>query len=226
MTVYEILNKIQVELKAPKNQQNKFGNYNYRSCEDILEAVKPHLAGSVVTISDEIELVGMRFYIKATITITYDGQSISCSAYAREDESQKGMSASQLTGSTSSYARKYSANGLFLIDDTKDADTMDNTKKDKKQPETHEVAPQAPEDDIPDFITPSQLAIVDGYLKKLDITRPGLGRWLVTKKKLSEPDITKLTQKDATAMVRAWDDFSADIKMYSLNMEGREKANA
>jgi len=132
MTVYEILNKIQVELKAPKNQFNAFGKYNYRSCEDILEAVKPLLSGAVVIISDEIILIGDRYYVKATGTISYDGQSILCSAYAREDEYQKGMSASQLTGATSSYARKYCANGLFLIDDTKDADTMDNRKPEKE----------------------------------------------------------------------------------------------
>lgn len=129
MTVYEILNKIQVELKAPKNQRNKFGNYNYRSCEDILEAVKPFLSGSVITITDDLVDIGGRHYVKATITITYDGQSISASAFAREPESQKGMSESQITGAASSYARKYSANGLFLIDDTKDADTMDNSHK-------------------------------------------------------------------------------------------------
>jgi len=129
MTVYEILNNIQTKLKVPKNQYNKFGEYNYRSCEDILEAVKPLLSGSIITINDEVVNIGNRFYIKAIITITYDGESISCSAFAREDENQKGMSVSQVTGSTSSYARKYSANGLFLIDDTKDADTMDNTQK-------------------------------------------------------------------------------------------------
>ena len=102
----------------------------------------------------------------------------------------------------------------------------DGSKYRDKPPEKREDVPQAPEDDIPDFITPSQLAIVDGYLLKLDITRKGLAGWLVSKKKLSEPDVTKLTQDDATAMVRKWDDISADIKMYSLNMEGREKANA
>ena len=109
----------------------------------------------------------------------------------------------------------------------KKADAVDKALKEKdKATQTHEDVPQATKDDIPDFITPSQLAIVDGLLEKLDITRKGLAGWLVSKKKLLEPDVTKLTQGDATAMVRAWDTISADIKMYSLNMEGREKANA
>jgi hypothetical protein len=118
--------KIQSELKAPKTQRNNFGNYNYRNCEDILEAVKPLLDKyeCTLTISDDIVEVGGRVYIKATATF-YDiklGIDSSVSAYAREPEQQKGMSESQITGASSSYARKYALNGLFLIDDTKDAD--------------------------------------------------------------------------------------------------------
>ena len=118
--------KIQSELKSPKNQRNNFGNYNYRNCEDILEAVKPLLDKyeCAVTISDDIVEVGGRIYVKATATF-YDiklGINSSVSAYAREPEQQKGMSESQITGASSSYARKYALNGLFLIDDTKDAD--------------------------------------------------------------------------------------------------------
>lgn len=122
---------IQSELKAPKNQRNNFGNYNYRSCEDILEAVKPLLAaqGVVLTISDDIINLGDRYYVKATATVRLGTEEISVSACAREAYDQKGMQDSQLTGSTSSYARKYALNGLFAIDDTKDADSMDNTKK-------------------------------------------------------------------------------------------------
>jgi hypothetical protein len=118
--------KIQSELKSPKTQRNNFGNYNYRNCEDILEAVKPLLDKyeCTLTISDDIVEVGGRVYIKATATF-YDiklGINSSVSAYAREPEQQKGMSESQITGASSSYARKYALNGLFLIDDTKDAD--------------------------------------------------------------------------------------------------------
>jgi hypothetical protein len=121
--------EIQKELKAPKSQRNTFGNYNYRSCEDILEAVKPlcHKHGCLLTISDSISEIGGRVYVSATATITSPTNTpISVTAYAREPESKKGMDASQITGAASSYARKYALNGLFCIDDTKDADTMDN----------------------------------------------------------------------------------------------------
>ena len=123
-----ILNKIQKELKAPKNQYNAFGKYKYRSCEDILEAIKPLLEDATLTINDEMVVIGERYYIKATVTLTEADKSISATAYAREPEEKKGMDSAQITGATSSYARKYDLNGLFLIDDTKDADTMDNSK--------------------------------------------------------------------------------------------------
>ena len=121
---------IQTELKAPKGQENKFGGYRYRSCEDILEAVKPLLAeqGAVIQLSDSLELVGGRYYIKATASLidTDTGEAASVTAWAREAESRKGMDEAQVTGSSSSYARKYALNGLLAIDDTRDADTMDN----------------------------------------------------------------------------------------------------
>lgn len=128
--------KIQQKLKVPKNQQNKFGGYAFRSCEDILEAVKPLLAEeqATLTITDDIILVGNSVFVKAIATLSdKDGKSWITSASARHAEEQKGMMDSQLTGATSSYARKYALNGLFLIDDTKDADsTNDGTKSDKK----------------------------------------------------------------------------------------------
>ena len=127
MNLHESLAQIQGSLKAPKNQFNSFGKYNYRNQEDILEAVKPLLKGLVLNISDEIILIGERYYVKATATLSNGTDKISSSAFARESESKTGMDASQLTGSTSSYARKYALNGLFAIDDAKDADTMDNT---------------------------------------------------------------------------------------------------
>lgn len=118
------LMEVQEKLKAPKGQENKFGGYKYRSCEDILEAVKPLLKknGLALFISDEITEVGDRIYVKATATLSDGETSISTTAYAREAESKKGMDESQVTGATSSYARKYALNGLFAIDDTKDAD--------------------------------------------------------------------------------------------------------
>ena len=135
MEFIEKIVSIQSELKAPKGQYNSFGKYNYRSCEDILEGVKPLLAkhGLVLTIQDSIDLIGDRFYVKATATITDGKEQLSTSAHARESLDKKGMDASQVTGATSSYARKYALNGLLAIDDTKDADTMDNSKKPVQQ---------------------------------------------------------------------------------------------
>lgn len=124
----ETLLKIQSELKAPKNQLNKFGNYNYRSCEDIVEAVKPLLLKykSYLTISDELVYLGNRYYVKAIADFSDGTNHVIVSAFARESEEKKGMDCSQITGAASSYARKYALNGLFLIDDNKD---IDNTQK-------------------------------------------------------------------------------------------------
>lgn len=122
------LNKIQTELKAVKGQYNNFGKYSYRSCEDILEALKPLLKQyqTIVTISDDIEVIGNRFYVKATARIfdVDSGEFIETTAYAREAENKKGMDSAQVTGSTSSYARKYALNGLLAIDDNKDPDHL------------------------------------------------------------------------------------------------------
>ena len=122
--ITEILNKIQVGLKAPKSQHNSFGNYNYRNCEDILNALKPYLVehNCVVLLNDEIVLIGDRYYVKATAYLSCGEETISNVGYAREEQTKKGMDSSQITGATSSYARKYALNGLFAIDDVKDAD--------------------------------------------------------------------------------------------------------
>lgn len=133
MSIYEKLLSIQTELKAPKSQYNKFGGYNYRNCEDILEALKPLLKqhNATVLLTDEIENIGDRFYVRANATFIdiESGEKVTVSALAREELSKKGMDSSQVTGSTSSYARKYALNGLFCIDDTKDADTLNNSKE-------------------------------------------------------------------------------------------------
>jgi hypothetical protein len=123
----EILNKIQQKIKTPKGQFNAHSNFRYRSCEDILESIKPLLGTATLILSDELVMLGDRFYIKSTATLSEGTESISNVAYARESAERKGMDASQITGASSSYARKYALNGLFLIDDTKDADTMDNS---------------------------------------------------------------------------------------------------
>lgn len=126
---------IQHKLKAPKGQYNSFGKYNYRSCEDILEGVKPLLKehNLALLIDDEIVQIGERYYVKATTKITDGREIVSATAYAREPDTKKGMDESQITGATSSYARKYALNALLCIDDTKDADTMDNSKKPVQQ---------------------------------------------------------------------------------------------
>ena len=121
--IQSALAAIQQNLKANKGQYNSFGKYKYRNCEDILEAVKPLLGQCVLTISDDIHMIGDRFYVKATATISLGADSISTSAFAREELSKKGMDSAQLTGSTSAYARKYALGGLLLTDDNKDADT-------------------------------------------------------------------------------------------------------
>ena len=144
LTLHEKLMHIQHELKAPKNLRNNFGGYNYRNAESILEALKPLLVkyGATVTITDTIENIGGRIYVKATATI-YDSDAstmpIGVEAYAREAETKKGMDDAQVTGATSSYARKYALNGLFLLDDTQDADT-EAYQKAERGPQS---APQA-----------------------------------------------------------------------------------
>lgn len=143
MNIYEKLNKIQTELKAPKGQYNSFGKYKYRSCEDILEAIKPFLTETktVLTINDEIVFIGNRFYVKATAVLAdceNENSFIHNTAFAREDDSKKGMDGSQITGASSSYARKYALNGLFAIDDTRDADTDENAKQQVNSTRTQE----------------------------------------------------------------------------------------
>ena len=140
-TVYTELNRIQQELKAPKNLFNSFGKYNYRNYESIAEAVKPILGESVLITSDDIVLVGERYYIKATVSLIYLGEKLEASGFAREAEIKKGMDLAQVTGSCSSYARKYAINGLFQLDDTKDADTDEYTKQAKKPAGRKKVAP-------------------------------------------------------------------------------------
>ena len=148
---YELV-YIQSNLKAPKNQRNNFGGYNYRSCEDILEAVKPLLAevNCVLTVKDDIILIGDRYYVKATAILhTPSGVTFENTAFAREPQEKKGMDSSQITGMASSYARKYALNGLFCIDDTKDADSMNNNESPAPAiPETPAPAPQNQEADI------------------------------------------------------------------------------
>lgn len=161
LSPFELLLKMQSELKAPKGQFNSFGKYKYRSCENIFEAVKPLLSKykAVLTITDSIVLIGERYYIEATATIKSGVGDFSVKAYARESLTKKGMDDSQITGAASSYARKYALNGLLLIDDTKDADNDDSGDGDV----------QPPDPDNEKKITGAQKAQIYNLLKCLKI---------------------------------------------------------
>lgn len=183
MSTIEKLLAVQAELKAPKGQYNSFGKYKYRSCEDILEAVKPLLKkhGATITINDELVQIGNRIYVKATARFWDTNQNsgvIDNTAFAREPDTKKGMDESQITGTASSYARKYALNGLLLIDDTKDADTDENrnerenrAKKQKEQPvedRTGEPAYPTEESMVKDLMgVASKNEKVNGMLTKL-----------------------------------------------------------
>lgn len=171
---------IQGTLKAPKNQTNNFGKYKYRSCEDILEALKPHLTthNLYLSISDELVNLGDRYYVKATVTITDSKDSLTVSAFAREEESKKGMDGSQVTGTSSSYARKYALNGMFAIDDTKDSDATNTTipsMPEKKEITLEEKAIQIQNDKLL-VVALAEIKVVDNVdkLKNIWIAYPML----------------------------------------------------
>lgn len=173
MNVYEKLLQVQQNLKAPKNQYNKFGDFHYRSCEDIQEAVKPLLAEvkAVLLVNDEVLQIGSRFYIKAT-AVFQDIESNDCianSAFARENEEKPKMDAAQITGACSSYARKYALNGLFCIDDSKDPDTPMPKEEPKQEPRQNRQQ-KPPQQKAP---TPVKLGSADLARLKLEARRTG-----------------------------------------------------
>lgn len=165
MNIYEKLGVIQSKLKAPKGQYNSFGKYKYRSCEDILEAVKPLLAETktVLSVTDRMEVVGGRIYVRAEARLNdcEDTGEITTVAYAREEESKKGMDSSQVTGAASSYARKYALNGLFCIDDNKDSDSTNTGEEEKTSGRKTESAKEA--EMISSETTMSIKNIIDKY---------------------------------------------------------------
>jgi hypothetical protein len=164
--IIDALAEIQFLLHAPKNQFNSFGKYKYRNCEDILEAVKPLASerGCAVIISDEPVVIGGRHYIKATATLMSATDGISATACAMEAESKKGMDSAQVTGATSSYARKYALNGLFAIDDTKDADSKDNDKPEAVKPVK--------------LITFDQETVIDELITSTGVDRVKFIKWM------------------------------------------------
>lgn len=171
MNLYEKLLAVQLELKAPKSQYNSFGKYNFRSCEDILEAVKPLCAKykALTLLDDEVVLIGGRFYVKATamfIDTEKPDSRHEVHAYAREEEAKKGMDGSQVTGSSSSYARKYALNGLFDIDDTKDADTDEQANQSKRKPAAKPATVKKAESAANKIECPICHNILTGYISK------------------------------------------------------------
>ena len=199
-TLIEKISNIQKELKAPKSQYNSFGKYNYRSCEDIVESVKPLLSkqGLALFIKDEMVFVGERYYIQATATITDGENEVHSTAYAREPLEKKGMDESQITGTASSYARKYALNGLFAIDDTKDADSL-NTSKDYTE-KTHN-APNRAKNTPNSTISAKPLDLLKDYENALPSDKmASFHNWL--REKYGTMIITELTEEQANEVCK------------------------
>lgn len=191
----EALMKIQQELKAPKGQYNSFGKYSYRSAEDILEAVKPLLKKykAEMILSDDIVEVGGRIYVKAVALLSCDGEQAKVCAFAREPDDKKGMDASQITGTASSYARKYALNGLFLIDDTKDADTDEfrNQTNGNQQPAQQQPAKK---------ISKATVDTIEGLIAQTNSDRPKLLAFFKVSKL---EDLTQDQAKKCVAMLKS-----------------------
>lgn len=171
MKLHEKLLAIQTKLKAPKGQYNSFGKYSYRSAEDILEAVKPLNAeqGVLLTIMDEIKEIGGRVYVVATATVSDGTDTLQVSAFAREPENKKGMDESQITGATSSYARKYALNGLYAIDDNKDADTDEHKQQQENAPKKQQGQKQQAQKQQEKGFTEQELhELVEKYVRNIE----------------------------------------------------------
>lgn len=222
MNVYEKLQHVQSGLKAPKNQYNKFGNYHYRNCEDIQEAAKPLLqeVKAVLIVGDKLVLIGDRYYIEATAKFVdcESGEAVENMAYAREEQEKKGMDVSQVTGSTSSYARKYALNGLFCIDDVKDADNQDNTVG-KGQPSskgtkggTKQGTSSLPSSNGTKAakVTPAMIESVKSQVEKYSSKGAKIEKLL---KKYSLKDITDMS-------VDQYEDCMDKLKLYEKTEEG------
>ena len=200
MSIYKELFEIQQKLIVAKSQHNEFGKYNYRSAEDILESLK-EVTKSAIHMTDEVALIGDRYYVKATVTMTNDkGESISSTAFAREEFSRKGMSADQLTGSCSSYARKYALNALFAIDDTKDADTLDNrhqlskTEEEKAADELIEKTHAA----MLELIDANDIAFIEVWAETDRDIQSACWKLLNTKQKKVSRELLDSVRKDET----------------------------
>lgn len=239
MNINEKLLKIQTELKAPKNQRNSFGNYNFRSCEDILEAVKPLLEKykAMLLVGDEIVVMGehspmlykeevydnktksvkeetrvtgsQRYYVKAT-AILFDAEKdgkVTTTAYAREEETKKGMDASQITGSASSYARKYALDGLFAIDDTKDSDATNDHGKGRKTTDKPQDQPPTMDKEIVDtsLASDKQLNLLYSLVKQKEYTPESMASYI--KHNYNKDNSKALTKKEASEVIKMLQDL-------------------
>lgn len=220
--IHSQLLEVQAKLKAPKGQENQFGGYKYRSCEDILKAVKPHLKeqGLVLLLSDDIVEIAGRVYVKATAYVTNEeGGSYSTHAFARETDAKKGMDPSQITGAASSYARKYALNGLFGIDDTKDADTYEPEKEKKDVKKTvnfgkpSEPAVETSDVKLPFDIKPEELGTpeLDALLALMD--KDGISEeQALTAFKGKYSALVNASSEDLTKLINKWQAFVTHIK--------------
>lgn len=204
--------RIQSELKAPKGQYNSFGKYNYRSAEDILEAVKPLLKENdcILTLADDVVEIGGRIYVKAVASLRHDDEIIQTCAFARESETKKGMDDSQITGTASSYARKYALNGLFLIDDTKDADTDEYKKQNQSRPPKD--LPQEEAEKLEETINKDEAKMLIQYSKAVgwqgdDAT---IGKELC--KHFGVEKLTEITQSQRALFIKEQENAKKDSK--------------
>jgi hypothetical protein len=207
MVLLQKLLKIQAELKAPKNQYNKFGEFYYRSCEDILSAAKPLCVreGILLYVTDDVKLVGERYYVKATASVTDGENTIFAEAYARETESRPKMDAAQLTGSASSYARKYALNGLFCLDDTKDADAM------KPEESTPKAAPKAKTKEAPKAPRKvGSLRAIAAAAKEIGVTNDDIKE--VMRRHYNKETSNELTDAQAAEMEQNFIAWVAEVK--------------
>lgn len=208
MNIYQKLNKIQTELKAPKNQYNSFGKYKYRSLEDIQEGLKPLLEKykAAIILNDEIKMIGSNYYVEATATLidieNEENNTISVKASARESENKKGMDTAQVTGSTSSYARKYAMNGLFAIDDTKDADTdennIENNNRNQKYNNNSNKQQYTPKKNVNGLATPKQIGLMINLAKEKNWTN-NMSEYLQTTYRVQNSK--QLTSKQASEVI-------------------------
>lgn len=203
-SIAQKLMDIQAQLNVPKNNYNSFGKYNYRSCEDIMEAVKPlcEKAKAVLVVSDTMEQVGGRVYVKATATLhdCESDASICNSAYAREAETKKGMDDSQVTGTASSYARKYALGGLFCIDDVKDADTRDNRNEPQAAP-----PPQAPRNVDDQAVTKDQVEHIKKECQARCVDPVAICRMY------NKEQFAQFTQKQFRHLIANWEEVARRV---------------